>query len=128
MVFAADRFAYSHNPTGFVPQFRGAASSVSEIGWTPGQAASSVRAFDSIARRRGYPSLYQLGTSFNPGKFQAAGAIPVVSGNYLVYLMASQAVWRRHKDSGVGLDLPSTACNLNRSSNRLLIGFTMRIF
>jgi porin len=32
MVFAADRTPYAHNPTGFVPQFRGNPMSVSEIG------------------------------------------------------------------------------------------------
>ena len=116
MVFAADRFPFAHNPTGFVPQFRGAASNVSEIGWAPGQSASNVRAFDTIPQRRGYAGLYQFGSSFNPGKFQATGPAPIVSGNYLVYLMASQAVWRKDKSSSVGLDL--TAATDFTPSNR----------
>ena len=116
MVFAADRFPYMHNATGFVPQFQGAASSVSEIGWTPGQAASGVRAFDTIDQRQGYSGLYQLGGSFNPGKFETSGRVPVVSGNYLIYVMASQAVWRREEHSGVGLDL--TAATDFTPSNR----------
>src|SRR6266478_9738330 len=51
MVLAADRFQYSHNPTGLVPQFRGAPLSVSEIGFSPGKKASSVRAFDNVDTR-----------------------------------------------------------------------------
>ncbi len=123
MVFAADRIPFAHNPSGFVPQFRGAASTVSEIGWAPGQSASSVRAFDTIAQRRGYPGLYQLGGSFNPGKFQASGPAPIISGNYVVYLMASQAVWRKGRASSEGLDLtaatdftPSNRSRINRQT------------
>ena len=116
MVFAADRIPFSHNSTGFVPQFRGAAASVSEIGWTPGQKASSVRAFDTIAQRKGYSGLYQFGSSFNPGKFQGSGTPPIISGNYLVYLMGSQAIWRRHKNASMGLDL--TAATDFTPSNR----------
>ncbi len=105
MVYAADRIPYAHNQTGFVPQFRGAASNVSEIGWSPGQAATAVRAFDTVAQRKGYSGLYQIGSAYNPGKFQSTGPVKTVSGNYLVYLMASQAVWRTSPKSGVGLDL-----------------------
>jgi carbohydrate-selective porin OprB len=42
MVLAEDRNPFAHNPTGLVPQFRGAPVSVSEIGFTPGKKASSV--------------------------------------------------------------------------------------
>ena len=105
MVYAADRTPFTHNQTGFVPQFRGAASNVSEIGWSPGQPATAVRAFDTIAQRRGYSGLYQLGSAYNPGKFQSAGPIKTVSGNYLIYLMATQAIWRTSPNSGVGIDL-----------------------
>ena len=84
MVFAADRAPYANNQTGFVPQFRGAAATVSEIGWSPGQLATAVRAFDTVSQRRGYSGLYQLGSAFNPGKFQSTGPAKTVSGNYLI--------------------------------------------
>ena len=126
MVFAADRTPFAHNPTGFVPQFRGTASTVSEIGWAVGQSATSVRAFDTIPQRRGYPGLYQFGGSFNPGKFQASGPISIISSNYLVYLMASQAVWRREKNSSVGLDLTAatdlTPSNRNHTYRQTTVG------
>ncbi len=105
MVYAADRIPYAHNQTGLVPQFRGAASDVSEIGWSPGQPATAVRAFDTLAQRRGYAGLYQLGSAYNPGKFQSTGPVKTVSGNYLIYLMGSQAIWRTRRDSGVGVDV-----------------------
>ena len=58
MVLAGDREPFAHNSTGFVPQFRGAPVSVSEIGFTPGKKAPTVRAFDNVESRQGYSGLY----------------------------------------------------------------------
>ncbi len=69
MVEAEDREPFAHNPTGFVPQFRGVPVSISEIGFTPGKKASSVRAFDNVETRKGYSGLYQFVASYNPGRF-----------------------------------------------------------
>ena len=69
MVEAEDREPFAHNLTGLVPQFRGVPISVSEIGFTPGKKASSMRAFDNVESRKGYSGLYQFGASYNPGKF-----------------------------------------------------------
>jgi porin len=78
--------------------------SVSEIGFTPGKKASAVRAFDNVESRKGYSGLYQFGASYNPGKFTSpASAIPR-SGNYLLYWMASQALWRVDPKEAKGLD------------------------
>src|SRR5229473_678131 len=82
MVEAEDRDPFAHNPTGLVPQFRGGPVSISEIGFTPGKNATTVRAFDTVESRKGYSGLYQFGASYNPGKFTtSSGAIR--SGNYL---------------------------------------------
>ena len=105
MVYAADRIPFAHNPTGFVPQFRGAVSTASEIGWSPGRSATGVRPTDTIKQREGYAGLYQMGGVYNPGKFLSTGPVKTVSGNYVIYLMADQAVWRTSPDSGVGIDL-----------------------
>lgn len=105
MVFAADRFPFTHNPTGFVPQFRGAAMPVAEIGFTPGAKATAVRAQDNVESRRGYSGLYQLGAAYNPGKFDSTTSNRPVSGNYLIYGIASQAVYRRSPELGNGVDL-----------------------
>src|SRR5262249_52501 len=66
MVAAEDREPFAHNQTGLVPQFRGVPVSISEIGFTPGKKASSIRAFDNVESRKGYSGLYQFGASYNP--------------------------------------------------------------
>jgi porin len=103
MVIAEDRKPFSHNPTGLVPQFNGGPVSVFEIGFTPGKKASSVRAFDNVETRKGYSGLYQFGASYNPGEFTTATGKPE-SGNYLLYWMASQALWRIDPEGARGLD------------------------
>jgi len=103
MVMAGDPDPFAHNQTGFVPQFRGTPVSVSEIGFTPGKKATSVRAFDNVETRRGYSGLYQFGASYNPAKFTTAAG-EKQSGNYLLYWMASQALWRVDPKGAKGLD------------------------
>ena len=109
MVFAADHLPYTHNPTGLVPDFRGAASSASEIGYSPGKNASTVRAEDTVEARKGYSGLYQFGGVYNPGKFKSIKSTSPVSGNYLIYGEANQAVYRTSHDGGRGLDLTVNA-------------------
>ena len=103
MVFAADRDPFSHNQTGLVPEFHGDPGSVFEIGFTPGKKASSVRAFDNIESRKGYSGLYQFGASYNPGNFKTASG-KSESGNFVLYWMASQALWRVDPREAKGLD------------------------
>src|SRR6266446_4699755 len=104
MVMAAVRSPFSQNPTGLVPQFNGTPVSVSEIGFTPGKKASSVRAFDNVETRKGYSGLYQFGASYNPAKFTSATSATRRSGNYLLYWMASQAIGRVDPKEAKGLD------------------------
>ena len=103
MVLAGDPSPFSHNPTGLVPQFRGTPVSVSEIGFTPGRKATSVRAVDNIESRKGYSGLYQFGASYNPAKFVTSTG-EKQAGNYLLYWIASQALWRIDPKEGKGLD------------------------
>lgn len=104
MVAAAVSSPFSQNPTGLVPQFNGTPVSTSEIGFTPGKKASSVRAFDNVESRKGYSGLYQFGASYNPGKFPNPVGTKSNSGNFLLYWMASQALWRSDPKGGKGLD------------------------
>src|SRR5258705_7309544 len=104
MVLAAVRSPFLQNETGLVPQFNGTAMSVSEIGFTPGKKASSVRAFDNVETRKGYSGLYQFGASYNPGKFTTPTSARPRAGNYLLYWMASQALWRVDPKESRGLD------------------------
>src|SRR5258707_14849148 len=126
MVEAEDRNPFAHNPTGLVPQFRGVPVSVSEIGFTPGQKASSVRAFDNVESRKGYSGLYQFGASYNPGKFTSPTSATPRSGNYLLYWMASQALWRVDPKGAKGLDATFaydwSPPSINRNNRQLTAG------
>jgi porin len=126
MVLAGVRAPYSQNPTGLVPQFNGTPVSVSEIGFTPGKKASSVRAFDSVDNRAGYSGLYQFGASYNPGKFTSPTSTTPRSGNYLLYWMASQALWRVDPREAKGLDATLaydwSPADVNRNNTLLTAG------
>jgi porin len=126
MVEAEEREPFTFNPTGLVPQFRGVPVSISEIGFTPGKNATSVRAFDSVESRKGYSGLYQFGASYNPGKFSEPGRTSPVSGNYLLYWMASQALWRVDPKEAKGLDgtfsYDWSPTNVNRNNRMLTAG------
>lgn len=125
MVLAGDPTPFAHNPTGLVPQFRGTPVSVSEIGFTPGKKATSVRAADNVISRRGYSGLYRFGASYNPGTF-ATAAGGKRSGNYLLYWMANQALWRKDPHEGKGLDATISydwsPGDINRNNTQLTAG------
>jgi len=125
MVLAGYPLPFSINPTGLVPQFRGTPVSVSEIGFTPGKKATSVRAFDSVESRKGYSGLYQFGGSYNPATFTTASGARQ-SGNYLLYWMASQALWRVDPREARGLDgtvaFDWSPPNVNRNNTILTAG------
>jgi porin len=125
MVAASVREPFSISPTGLVPQFRGAPVSVYEIGFTPGKKASAVRAFDNVQSRKGYSGLYQFGASYNPATFATATG-QKRSGNYLLYWMASQALWRVDPQEGKGLDATFaydwSPADINRNNTFLAAG------
>ena len=104
MVMAGVQSPFSQNPTGLIPQFNGSPVSASEIGFTPGKKASSVRAFDNVDSRKGYSGLYQFGATYNPGKFTVPTSPTPRAGNYLLYWMAGQALWRVDKAEAKGVD------------------------
>jgi carbohydrate-selective porin OprB len=126
MVEAEDRDPYAHNATGLLPQFRGVPVSISEIGFTPGKKAWTVRAFDDVESRIGYSGLYQFGASYNPGKFMTPASTTPRSGNYLLYWMASQALWRVDPKEGKGLDATFaydwSPADVNRNNKELTAG------
>jgi porin len=125
MVEAEDRDPFAHNPTGLVPQFRGGPVSISEIGFTPGKKATAVRAFDTVESRKGYSGLYQFGATYNPGKFATASGLSR-SGDYLLYWMASQAVWRVDPKGAKGVDATFaydwSPPDINRNNTMLTAG------
>jgi porin len=104
MVMAGVQSPFSQNPTGLIPQFNGNPVSASEIGFTLGEKSSSVRAFDSVETRNGYSGVYQFGASYNPAKFTVPANPTPRSGNYLLYWMGSQALWRVDRTEAKGVD------------------------
>jgi carbohydrate-selective porin OprB len=104
MVLAASPDSFSYNPTGLVPSFRGALMSVSEVGVAPGKKASSVRATGNVEGRKGYSGLYQFGAAYNPARFNNPVGDLQRRGNYLLYWMANQALWRVDRQQSKGLD------------------------
>jgi porin len=125
MVLAGDRLAFFHNPPGLVPQFRGAPISVSEIGFTPGKKTKAMRPADDVLSRKGYSGMYKFGASYNPGKFTTA-TNTIRSGNYLMYWMASQALWRLDPKEGKGVDATAaydwSPANANSDNRELTAG------
>ena len=130
MVAAAVRSPFSQNSTGLVPQLNGTPMSTYEIGFTPGKGASFVRAFDNAEGRKGHSGLYQFGASYNPGKFTSPTSATPQSGNYLLYWMASQALWRVDPKEGKGLDATFaydwSPPNMNRNNTMLTAGLRFK--
>jgi porin len=125
MVMAGDPSPATSNPTGLLPQFRGSPVVVSEIGFTPGQNATSAPV-DDVESRKGYSGVYQFGAAYNPGAFTAPLSPTPVSGNYLLYWKASQALWRVDPKEARGLDatfaLDWSPPNVNRNFMQLTAG------
>jgi hypothetical protein len=103
ILLAGDRNAFFHNHTGLVPQFRGNAVSVSQIGFTPEKKTLAMRPPDDVESRKGYSGVYKFGASVNPGRFTTSTGT-FRSSNYLLYGMASQSLWRVDAKDGKGLD------------------------
>ena len=123
MVMAGDPLPLTSNPTGLVPTFRGSPVVVSEIGFTPGRSATSV---DDVESRKGYSGLYQFGVAYNPGDLTTPLSPIPVSGNYLLYWKASQALWRIDPKEARGLDVTFaidwSPPNVNRNFMQLTAG------
>ena len=117
MVMAGDPSPLTSNPTGLVPTFRGHPVVVSEIGYTTGENAISVSVADDAESRKGYSGLYQFGVAYNPGDFTAPLSPTPVSGNYLVYGKASQALWRADPREARGLDAVFAAAEPDRTKS-----------
>jgi len=125
MVMAGDPSPLTSNPTGLVPTFRGNPVVVSEIGFTPGRNATSGTV-DNVESRKGYSGLYQFGVAYNPGDFTTPLNPTPVSGNYLLYWKASQALWRVDPKQARGLDaifaIDWSPPNVNRNFMQLTAG------
>ncbi len=124
IIFAADRSPYMHNPSGLVPQFRGAPASAYELGFAPGNKGSPLKPQDTVESRTGYSGLFRVGATFNPDKFVSASSVAPVAGNYLIYGSANQVLFRKEADTDKGIDVavstdwtPPNRTNANQDLN-----------
>jgi porin len=102
-VMSGNRDPYKQDPTGFHFQIRDTPDFLFEAGYlvhpSDGNGVQSARSVTG----KSYPGVYKFGGVYNGGKFpDPTGRLS--SGNYLIYGMASQAVFRSDAGSNRGLD------------------------
>jgi porin len=100
---AGNRDQYNQDPTGFGFKILDTPVFLFETGYLvdpPGGASGNSRA---SASGKSYPGVYRFGAAYNDGKIpDATGTMS--KGNYLIYSMASQALFRSAAGSNRGLD------------------------
>ena len=120
-VLAGNRDPYVQDPTGFHFKIADTPVFVYEVAYLiePHRSNASNSA-------KTYPGTYKFGAAYNGGKFQSANSGNRSTGNYLIYAMANQAVYRSTPGLNRGLDLdfgfdwsPSDA---NRQNSQLTAG------
>lgn len=100
-VLAGNRNPYADDTTGFGFVRKDSPVVVSEIGYLTN--SSDLNA--SSPSKKLYPGKYKFGSSYNVGDFVDPVTQAKRGGNYLLYFMANQAVYRREVGSNRGLDL-----------------------
>jgi porin len=102
-VFAGNRNEYLEDPTGLHFQLQNSGVSASEVGYRVDDPDSASETLPTD--RKVYPGLYKFGAIINNGTFSdPVTGLPVI-GNHLLYLQASQAVYRVSPGSTQGVDV-----------------------
>jgi porin len=110
-VISANRDPYHQDPTGFEFKIRDTPDYQFETGYIvspddgmPGEAdVGYITKSAGSPTRKSYPGLYKFGGIFNRGQFSDPAGRKS-NGNYLIYGMASQALFRTRAGSNRGLD------------------------
>ncbi len=100
-VLSGNRNPYQQDTNGFHFAIRNSPDFVFETGFTRDMADASGR--PAHPDRKSYPGNYKFGAAYNAGKFADATGNQS-SGNYLIYGMANQAIYRAAVGSNRGLD------------------------
>jgi porin len=100
-VLAGNRNPYADDTTGFGFVRKDSPVVVSEVGFLTNSPDLNV----SSPSEKLYPGKYKFGSSYNVGDFVDPVTQAKVGGNYLLYFMANQAVYRQEIGSNRGLDL-----------------------
>jgi porin len=102
-VMAGNRDPYKQDRNGFHFQIRDTPDFLFETGYLVHPADGDFVNSTATGAGKSYPGAYKFGGVYNGGKFpDAAGHMS--SGNYLIYGMASQAVFRSEAGSNRGMD------------------------
>lgn len=101
-ILAGNRNPYQQDTNGFHFAIDNSGVGVSEVGFLvdPMNASAS-----ETSDRKSYPGLYRVGSVYNGGSFADPVTGLLTSGNYLIYVMANQAVYRPDAGSSRGLDV-----------------------
>jgi len=102
-VMSGNRDPYHQDPTGTNFEIVNSPNFLFEAGYLlhpPDDGTSATAVSDGV---KTYPGSYKFGGIYNGGKFPNAAGIRS-SGNYLIYGMASQAIFRTDAGSNRGLD------------------------
>ncbi len=100
-MLSGNRNPYQQDTNGFHFQIRDSPDFVFETGFTRDMPDASGRPVRT--GRKLYPGNYKFGAAYNGGKFANAAGVES-SGNYLVYGMANQALYRPAAGTNRGLD------------------------
>ena len=119
---AGNRNPYADDTTGFGFARKDSPVVVSEIGFltnSPDLSASSLS-------QKLYPGKYKFGSSYNIGDFVDPVTQAKVSGNYVLYFMANQAVYRqevgRNRDLDLDFAMDWSPDNVNRLNEQITGG------
>jgi porin len=122
-VLAGNRNPYADDTTGFGFVRKDSPVVVSEIGYL----TDSPNLNASSRSQKIYPGKYKFGASYNLGEFIDPVTGAKRSGNYLLYFMANQAVYRQEVGSNRGLDLDFAVDwspdDVNRVNEQITGGF-----
>lgn len=119
-VLSGNRNPYVQDATGFHFKIANSPVFVYEAGYLVDPSGPN-------ASEKTYPGIYKFGAAYNDGKFFDPISNTSSHGNYLIYFMANQAVYRASPGSNRGLDLDFgydwSPSDVNRQNSQLTAGF-----
>jgi porin len=120
---ACNRDPYNQDTTGFGLAIRNTPVFVYEAAYLVDVNRREAERPSSAPSRKIYPGSYKFGAAYNGGKFLNPVTNHLFNGNYLIYFMADQAVYRPFAASNRGLDLSFgldwSPTDLNRENERI---------
>ena len=122
-VLSGNRNPFKQDPNGLHFAIRDTPVFVNEVGFTRDAEAPSDQT--TTYNRKTYPAIYKFGAAHNGGKF-ADSAGNQRNGNYLIYGMANQALFRSESGSNRGLDATLgfdwSPGDINRENSQITAG------